>query len=338
MRNERLARSVLIVGAGISGVACARALRTAGAEVRVVDRGRVPGGRMATRRLHDRPVDLGAAYFTAPEGSAFAGVVASWHDRGLAHPWTTEFAVADADGLGPAKAGPTRWSASGGLRSLVADLASELDVELQTTVDRIELDEDAAFVGGERYDAVVLAMPDPQALRVLPPAAALRNALRVNDWEPTIAVVLGWAGRQWPADLHGVFVNGSPELAFVADDGDRRGDGAAVIVAHSTARLARQHLDEPDAAVPSVVRAVGELLGVAEPPEWTFAHRWTFARPVPAHPEPYLLDGSIGICGDGWGGASSVGAAWTSGDALGRALAARLVADVGIRRARAQHC
>ena len=49
-------------------------------------------------------------------------------------------------------------------------------------------------------------------------------------------------------------------------------------------------------------------------------HRWTFARPAEARPEPYGLVDGIGACGDGWSAPSRVEAAWASGDALGRAL------------------
>ena len=66
----------VVVGAGISGLACARALRSAGLPVRVLDRGRKPGGRMASRRLQGRPVDIGASYFTAGDDDAFAALVA----------------------------------------------------------------------------------------------------------------------------------------------------------------------------------------------------------------------------------------------------------------------
>jgi renalase len=69
---------------------------------------------------------------------------------------------------------------------------------------------------------------------------------------------------------------------------------------------------------------VASLLGIAAPPAWTHAHRWTFARPAATHPEPFLYAGGVGVCGDAWGGKSSVAAAWQSGDALGRAIAAAL--------------
>ena len=79
--------SVIVVGAGISGVACAQALRTAGVSVRVLERAHTVGGRMASRRLRGRPVDLGAAYFTVTDPE-FAELVARWRAVGLARPWT----------------------------------------------------------------------------------------------------------------------------------------------------------------------------------------------------------------------------------------------------------
>jgi len=172
------------------------------------------------------------------------------------------------------------------------------------------------------YDAVVLAMPEPQAARVLAPASALRAHLDPDAWEPVIAVALGFAERSWPADLHGAFVNGSPTATFLADDGDRREDGAPVIVAHSTAEFARDHLAHPDTAVDAVEAEVRALLDIdpSSRTEWSHAHRWTFARATTTHPEPFALHGRIGICGDAWGGRSSVATAWASGDALGRAI------------------
>ena len=66
--------STTVIGAGISGLACARALTEAGVPVRVLDRGNRAGGRMASRTLHGRQVDLGASYLTASSGSPFAAV------------------------------------------------------------------------------------------------------------------------------------------------------------------------------------------------------------------------------------------------------------------------
>ncbi len=79
---------VVVVGAGIAGAACARELAAAGVPVRVVDRGHRPGGRMASRRLSERPVDLGASYLTV-SGPDFAAVVAEFGElRACVHIWS----------------------------------------------------------------------------------------------------------------------------------------------------------------------------------------------------------------------------------------------------------
>jgi predicted NAD/FAD-dependent oxidoreductase len=112
----------------------ARVVAAAGMPVRVLDRARAVGGRMASRRLHGRPVDLGAAYFTVRD-EEFAEVVERWRAAGLARPWTDEPAVLGGPGRDRAP-GPMRWAAPAGLRSLVTDLSDGLDVRLASPVER----------------------------------------------------------------------------------------------------------------------------------------------------------------------------------------------------------
>ena len=310
---------VVVVGAGLAGVACARELRAAGLDVRVLERGRVPGGRMAARTLWDRRVDLGASYFTVDD-SGFAAVVDGWAERGLASEWTDTF-TALGGGTRESKTGPMRWGAPHGLRSLVEDLAADLAVERQEVGALTELD--AA--------AVVLAMPDPQARRLVADHPVGDELTR--EWEPVVAVAAWWAERTWDGvsptgRFDGAFDNDDPDVAWIADDGRRRGDDAPVLVAHSTPGLAARHLDDPDGAAPVVLRAVRRLLDVGEPLD-VHVHRWTFARPTGRRDDPFaLVDGDrrVGVCGDGWGPKPTVETAWVSGTSLGRALAARISA------------
>src|SRR5690349_22800820 len=267
---------------------------------------------MASRRLHGRPVDLGAAYFTVSDPE-FARVVEGWQAAGLARPWTDTLAVFE-NGTRGAAPGPMRWAAPGGLRSLVVALAAGLGVTLQREVRHVGR---GPCVDGERADAVVLAMPDPQAARLLDPAPA---ELVDRRWNPVIAVAAGWAGRTW-APFPAAFVNGHPVLSLVADDDDRRGDGAPVLVVHSSADVARAHDADPDRAVPEVLAAVRELLDV-EDPQWTFAHRWRFAAPTERRDTTFRFEDGIGLACDAWG-RSRVEAAWRSGTDLARAIVAR---------------
>jgi predicted NAD/FAD-dependent oxidoreductase len=308
---------VIVVGAGIAGVSCARALASAGVAVRVLDRGRRVGGRMAVRTVEGRPVDAGAAYFTARD-PAFVAVVEDWRDAGLARPWTDTFRVGGPDGLEGTTTGPVRWAAPGGLRSLVEQLADGLRVEHPYDVERVTA---GPAVDGTPARAVVLAMPDPQAADLLgDDLPEARAAVAAVEWEPALALLAGWDERCWP-DLDGVFVNDSPVLSFVADDGRRRGDGAAVLVAHSTPLLAAGHLDDPAAAAPAMLAELTAVLGVDAAPQWLQVRRWSLARPLRPRDTGYHLGSErVGLCGDGWLSPPRVEAAFLSGLRLAEAL------------------
>jgi predicted NAD/FAD-dependent oxidoreductase len=333
---------VVVVGGGIAGFSCARVLHDAGVPVRVIDRAKRVGGRMAVRtevlsgRNHpvdtvnhpvdtvNHPVDIGASYFTVTD-DRFAAIADSWRERGLAGIWTDTFALLTPQGLAGATTGIPRWSASAGLRSLVEDLATGIPVTIGVEVEEVDLD-GGLVVDGARAAAVVLAVPEPQGYDLLPEPVAEELGLgRGLDWAPTIAIWAAWPERWWP-ELNGAFVDGSPVVSWIADDGSRRGDGAAVLVAHVTGVFAAGRLDQPGSAVRPVLAELGALLGAPAPPEplWSRAHRWALASPRHPHDAPYALHGSgIGVCGDAWGPRPRVEQAWTSGYLLGAELLTR---------------
>ena len=76
---------VAILGAGMAGATAARSLAEAGLTVRVFDKGRGVGGRMATRRNAAMQFDHGAQFLRA-HGHAFARRVEDWTLRGVVSP------------------------------------------------------------------------------------------------------------------------------------------------------------------------------------------------------------------------------------------------------------
>src|SRR4051812_44172244 len=142
---------------------------------------------MALRRERlggvDRVVDIGASYFTVSD-PGFAAVVDDWRERGMARAWTDTFVVLPAGG-GEARStsGPVRWASPAGLRSLVQDLATDLDVTSEREVEQVDAGEQGLAVDGVEAAAVVLAMPQPQAADVLPTPVAERLGLEAGlDW------------------------------------------------------------------------------------------------------------------------------------------------------------
>lgn len=316
---------VVVVGAGISGVACARTLADAGIPVRVLDRGHRIGGRMATRTIGGRPVDTGASYLTVSE-DRFAPVVRRWQERGLAHEWTDTFTVLSGGAEPERKRGPVRWGTPGGLRTLVEDLADGLDVR-RHQVGRVSVSASGPAVDGSPATAVVLAMPDDQAVGLLGDDLASTRTALDRAYEPVLALTAAFAERSWDPEgaFDGAFVNDDDVLGWIADDGRRRGDGAAVLVAHSTGGFATSRLEEPAAAQGTLLEAMRRLLAVSDEPVHTHVQRWSLAKPTGERDAPFHLgEDLVGVCGDGWGPASKVEGAWLSGVRLADALVDRV--------------
>lgn len=170
-----------IIGAGMSGLACAEALSTAGHTVALFDKGRAAGGRMATRRLQtslgEVTIDHGAQYFTARD-PAFQHLVREWQDLGIAAPWPP--------------AGPDAWIGVPGMNALMKWMASAHCVtrgHLATGLIRRPGGWGLVGEAGETgpFDAVVLAIPAEQAANIL----ALHDAFL----QPSPATAKGSAGR-----------------------------------------------------------------------------------------------------------------------------------------------
>jgi len=319
---------VIVVGAGISGISCARVLTEAGLPVRVLDRAGQPGGRMASEWHAGRPVDTGASYFTVSD-ERFDRLVRDWQRRGLARPWTDTFAVHEHRTGDEPRSGPLRWAAGAGLRTLVQDLADTAGLSVERAdVALVQTGTSGLSVASRAASAVVLAMPDPQARAILHPELAVERAGLSAAFEPVLVLSAGWPERVW-RDVDGIFVNGDERLSWVADDGSRRGDGAAVLVAHSTTTWAAAHAGQPAEAAESLLRALRDLLDIDTAPDWRHLRRWAHARPVAGRGADFQLWPSlVGACGDGWSARPRVEAAYLSGLLLGQALVSRL-GDLG---------
>lgn len=337
-----------VIGAGIAGVACAHALAGHGIAVDLIDRGQRLGGRIAAMTLRvespwqGRVMDIGASYPTVTHPD-FQRLMDDWLVRGLARTWTNVFHVVEEAGARQTQPGPMRYAAPAGLRSLVEDLAAQLPsyvhIHHPRAVERVAHDGASVTVDDQSYSAVVLAMPDPQAHALLTGAARRHIAtdLTGTTWQPSLALAALYSQRWWP-DFAGMFVNDDAAIEWIADDGDRRGDGAPVLVAHSAAHVARAFYDDPSAAAETLISATHAALrgafsmdpSVIPEPTWHIVKRWGLAKPDSPREAPFLWNAQhrIGVAGDGWhvaaGDRSRIESAWLSGRALGEHIATTL--------------
>src|SRR5215213_7778337 len=136
-------KSCIIVGAGISGLLVANALKLEGWTVTVLDKSRGVGGRMAARRLGEGTFDHGAQFFTV-RGNRFADLVNGWLGAGAAAEWSRGFADAEGE---PNEDGHPRYRGAAGMTSIPEYLARDLDVRTGERAVRVDAHADGWQVG-----------------------------------------------------------------------------------------------------------------------------------------------------------------------------------------------
>lgn len=320
------ARSVAVIGAGIAGLSCARALTDAGIAVTVFEKSRGTGGRMSTRRRDEAAWDHGAQYFTARDPE-FRAQVDEWVRQGHAARWEPRVAVLGAGARPDTSESPERFVGTPRMTSPAAHLAQGLAILTEHTVAQLERDAGAwRIVTTEHgplgpFDAIALANPAPQARRLLQPVSpALADSAASVTMQPCWAAMLRYESViSLPFD--GAFIHEGP-LRWVARNSAKPGrTGAEAWVLHASAEWSLAHLEAgAEEAGPLLVEAF-RALGAPQPAEWS-AHRWRFSLAGTPLGVDCLWDpdGRIGACGD-WVLGGRVEGAWLGGRHLARRIA-----------------
>jgi len=330
---------VIVVGAGIAGLALARELRARGHAPVVLERARGVGGRCATRRVEGQPVDHGVAYLHGrserfrSELDAFGAEpkVEAWpHVReGNGPPCQPE--AFDAEGV--------RMAPSAGVNRFAKHLARGIDIRLQAEIVALRpvprvgpvAGWDLALASGEtlRAATVVLTMPPPIAIRLLrdlaplpEPVAAVLPLLDLVRTLPCLTVIARYPEGIAPPAWEASFPAASPAIHTILHDSSKRaGRPRLTLVIQARPGFSREQLDEPaERWTRALLDEAAALHGDwAAKPDLVQAHVWHDARvDSPARlaaPILVRLEGgaALGLSGDGFHQAGGVEGAFLSG-------------------------
>lgn len=317
---------MVVVGAGVAGLAAADLAAAAGHEVVVLDKGRSPGGRLATRRIGPARLDHGAQFFTV-RGDELAARVERWRSDGTVGVWCHGFGVPD---------GYPRYVAPGGMTAIAKALAAPLDVRCEQmvfTIRRTGRGWGVTVDDGNEHpcDAVVVTCPLPQAFSLLVESGLeLPDPLIATEYDRTIALlaVLDRPSAVPPPGGLDATQLGDPTLAFVADNHAKGVSAVPAMTIHASPRWSETHWEtSADVVIDALVSAAGRFVADAAITE-AQVKRWRFATPRTLWPEPCWVspDGTLVLAGDAFAGLRQTGSnlegAFTSGLAAARALLA----------------
>jgi len=299
---------VAVIGAGLSALAFARALGDA-AEIRVFEKSRGYGGRMATRRHGSFQFDHGAQFFTA-KSESFQSILQPLLDTGVVARWDARFVEFEGDRVTARR----RWSgeyphyvAVPGMNALARALSESLDVELSTRVGDIcsaggdwQLRDDAGRDLG-RFDWVVCSIPARQAAVLLPAEFAHLELVDSCSMPGCYSLMLGFTeplALDWDAAL----VREST-ISWISVDNSKPGRPAAgSLLVQASNRWAEANMELDDRAVIAQLvaetsRVIGEDVSRAD---HVGLHRWRYANPVQRQGAQSLVDAAhrLAACGD----------------------------------------
>lgn len=335
---------VVVVGAGVAGLACAQALAAGGVQALVLERARGVGGRCATRRVEGQPVDFGVSFlhgrdpaFLAALGEVEARQLPGWPSlvQGAGRPCQPD-AFAE---------GEQRLAFAEGVSAFPKHLARGLDVRTGARVTGLSLlageggGVSIALEEGEPVEArdVVLALAAEQALGLLqglgdaaPGLPAARALLGMSPSHACLTLIAGYAPEVSAPPWEVCYPEGSEVIQLIAHDSSKRERPSLLaLVFQAHPRWSRAHLDDegwPAALLGEAARLLGPW---AAAPRLTQAHRWRYARADlgAGFGAPLLCGlpggGRIGVAGEGFAPGGGVEAAWGSG----RVLARRILAE-----------
>ena len=285
-----------ILGAGISGLVCGRALHLAGHQVTVMEKSRSLGGRCATRKFGDHVVDHGLQYFTLrdPEVRGEVEAVAGSELQKLMAP------ILQTEPRGAVyREGEERFYLRSGNNRLGKLLAVGLEVATETEVFKLEKSWRKWKLAGREFDVVVSCAPWPQT------ATLLGKKVSPPDYEPCLTVLLEY--RVSRTESSGAYARidpaGGDPLAWIACENVKTGrvaEDSTVYVIQASPEYSRSHIEQNPEYWASDLQVLLEKAWNldAEKRGSVFAHRWRYARKRADASPPNDLPKGVFLCGD----------------------------------------
>lgn len=323
------ASNTAIIGAGMSGLAAAHALKDAGHTVTIFEQSHDVGGRATTQRRDGFVYDSGAQYIKG--GSPLSTVLITERFRtddllDITKPvW-----IFDAQGHiqegDPQQNADPKWNYSSGLIALAHRMAKYLMIHLSTGISHVEqtnhgwqlYDTDGNSVG--TFERLLITIPAPQAVELLQ-FSQMADELQHNitahlqkaRYNPLLSVMLGYSPTPETRPYYAlVNTDKAHPISWLAWEHEkspaRTPANTGLLIAQMAPQYSRNHWQKSDAEIiHDVARKVTTLINENLPePIFTDIQRWPYALPAEKADADALdaltIPYELAFCGDAFVG------------------------------------
>ena len=320
-------KRIAIIGAGISGLSCAKQLLSLGYQVEVFEKSRGPSGRMSTRHGEQWVADHGAQYFTARD-PLFIKEVDSWIDNGVAVIWDPAIQVYEAGQWRLSQSSEIRYVGRPGMSSPGKCLAQNIDIHYNQTIDVIEnmnsqwhLSSKESGKLEKSFYWLVLALPAHQAqklgMNIHPDIEKMTNQAHMKGcW----TVMLRFLERP-NVKFDAAFIN-QEIISWIARNNSKPDrDGSESWTIHANPQWSEAHIELSKEEATALILACAKDIGFDCQSAEISTHKWRYASGaiIPAPGFAIYPTQNIGMCGD-WLNSGRVEGAWLSGYQLANAI------------------
>lgn len=325
---------IVVVGAGIAGLEFARAVKDQGREVLIVERSRALGGRCATWRHAEIPIDYGVPFLHG-RSPLFWGTIDELMADEVVLGWPER-----VQGEGPAcqprafDPGVRRAALRGGMNSLAKKLAEGIEIlreaEVTTMTIRGGMIEIKTGDVSITTQALVLAGSNGQSLRLIQNSGFFKEMAGATalfglaPGLPSLSLLVCYDAPPVRPAWELLLPEGSRVIQFASNESSKSGRGPELCLSiHGRSPWSRKHLDLPvEEWSQELLRELQPHLGDwALKPDWQRPHRWREARLDPSSrlrgPLLQEIDGcQLGVIGEYFDPAGGLEGAFLSGHRL----------------------
>lgn len=298
---------IAIIGAGLAGLTAANLLKKH-AHIRVFEKSRGPGGRMATRYAEEFHFDHGAQFFQA-KTDEFRNFINPMIKEGIIKEWHARFVEFENSKMVSSRAWDSEvphYVGVNGMNEIGKYLSKNIDIHYNSKVTPVNegagwkiIDEQGKSLG--YFDWVIVTAPAEQTVKLLPSNFEGLSEISSIKMTGCFSLMLGF---EKPLSLYfDAALVRDADISWISVNSSKPGRlESFCLLVHSTNKWADSHIEDDvqqvlDYLVNEASKVIGHDLNIAS---HKAIHRWRYANIGKQEGKKYFIDPKLKIaaCGD----------------------------------------